>query len=102
MHSTRSSRRAPSVPCSSTARTRTACWRMASLRWLRRCAVPDPDSGDVDIDVLPVVVGLARQLRDEGVDADQARVMAMVRALAALDPSRREDVYWAGRLTLCG
>jgi uncharacterized protein with von Willebrand factor type A (vWA) domain len=26
----------------------------------------------------------------------------MVQALAQLDPSKRDDVYWAGRLTLCG
>ena len=25
-----------------------------------------------------------------------------MQAVAALDPTRRDDVYWAGRLTLCG
>jgi hypothetical protein len=36
------------------------------------------------------------------VDASADRVHAAVCALAQLDPRRRADVYWAGRLTLCG
>ena len=47
------------------------------------------------------VVGLARTLRAAGVAASPERVQAAVRALAALDPRSRDDVYWAGRLTLC-
>ena len=52
-------------------------------------------------DATDTVVGLARTLRAAGVDAGPERVHAMVQALATLDPRRRADVYWAGRLTLC-
>ena len=48
------------------------------------------------------LVGLARTLRAAGVAAAPDRVHAAVEALAVLDPSQRADVYWAGRLTLCG
>ena len=48
------------------------------------------------------LVGLARTLRAAGVSAAPDRVHAAVEALAALDPSRRDDVYWAGKLALCG
>ncbi len=53
-------------------------------------------------DATDTVVGLARTLRAAGVPASPERVQAAVRALAALDPRSRDDVYWAGRLTLCG
>jgi hypothetical protein len=52
-------------------------------------------------DATHTVVGLARTLRAAGVDAGPERVHAFVQALAALDPRRRADVYWGGRLTLC-
>lgn len=52
-------------------------------------------------DALTVVVALSRALESAGVPTGATRVVETVRALAALDPSRREDVYWAGRLTLC-
>jgi uncharacterized protein with von Willebrand factor type A (vWA) domain len=52
-------------------------------------------------DAADSVVGLARTLRAAGVDAGPERVHAMVQALSHLDPARRDDVYWAGRLTLC-
>jgi uncharacterized protein with von Willebrand factor type A (vWA) domain len=48
-----------------------------------------------------VLVGLGRTLRAAGVDAAPDRVHVMADALATLDPGRREDVYWAGRLTMC-
>lgn len=48
------------------------------------------------------VVGLVRTLRAAGVSASPDRLHAAVQALAVLDVSRRADVYWAGRLTLCG
>jgi uncharacterized protein with von Willebrand factor type A (vWA) domain len=48
------------------------------------------------------LVGLARTLRAAGVAATPDRVHAAVEALSLLDASRREDVYWAGRLSLCG
>ena len=53
-------------------------------------------------DATDSIVGLARTLRAAGVDAGPERVHAMVQALDRLDPSRRDDVYWAGRLTMCG
>jgi uncharacterized protein with von Willebrand factor type A (vWA) domain len=53
-------------------------------------------------DVTDSVVGLARTLRAAGVDAGPERVHATITALGRLDVSRRADVYWAGRLTLCG
>src|SRR4051812_18727845 len=52
-------------------------------------------------DATGVVVGLARTLRAAGVPASPERVHATVEALRLLDPQRRDDVYWAGRLTLC-
>jgi uncharacterized protein with von Willebrand factor type A (vWA) domain len=57
--------------------------------------VPEPH------DATGTVVGLARTLRSAGVDASPDRVQAMVTALAVLDPARRSDVYWAGRLSMC-
>lgn len=47
------------------------------------------------------VVGLARTLRVAGVPASPDRVHTTVAALGLLRPERRDDVYWAGRLTLC-
>lgn len=44
------------------------------------------------------LVGFARALRDAGVVADAHRVPAM---LAAVDLLGVDEVYWAGRLTLC-
>src|SRR5436305_8868894 len=52
-------------------------------------------------DATGVVVGLARTLRAAGVSASPERVHATVDALRLLDPQRRDDVYLAGRLTLC-
>ena len=48
------------------------------------------------------LVGLVRTLRAAGVGAAPQRVHATIEALTALDPTRRDDVYWAGRLALCG
>ena len=53
-------------------------------------------------DAVDSLVGLAGTLRGMGVAASTDRVHAAVCALAELDPARRVDVYWAGRLTLCG
>lgn len=54
-----------------------------------------------DVDATPVLVGFARTLRAAGVDASPERVHQTVVAASALDPARRLDLYWAGRLTLC-
>jgi uncharacterized protein with von Willebrand factor type A (vWA) domain len=60
------------------------------------------DSMPADADVPAAVVGLARTLRSAGVDATSDRLAAAVDALTMLDPTRRDDVYWAGRLAFCG
>ncbi|HVU73607.1 MAG TPA: VWA domain-containing protein [Mycobacteriales bacterium] len=54
------------------------------------------------VDVAAVAVGFARTLRAAGVDASPARVHTFVRALDVLDVTKRRDLYWAGRQTLCG
>lgn len=53
------------------------------------------------MDLSGSIVGFARTLRAAGVPATHDRVHAFAEALSALDPTRRADVYWAGRLTLC-
>jgi uncharacterized protein with von Willebrand factor type A (vWA) domain len=59
-------------------------------------------SGDPErYGVTDSVVGFAATLRAAGVPASQERVHALLEALTRLDPNRRDDVYWAGRLTLC-
>ncbi|MER6385597.1 VWA domain-containing protein [Streptomyces sp. NPDC001250] len=49
-----------------------------------------------------VLLGFVRVLRVAGVDASTERLYAFLRAVAALRPGVRADVYWAGRATLCG
>ncbi|GAB1325937.1 hypothetical protein ACE1SV_02760 [Streptomyces sennicomposti] len=49
-----------------------------------------------------VLVGFARALRAAGVAVSAERVHAFLGAVAVLRPGVRADVYWAGRLTLCG
>jgi len=58
-------------------------------------------AGPERFDVTDSVVGLAATLRAAGVPASQERVHALLEALTRLDANRRDDVYWAGRLTLC-
>ncbi|THA27470.1 VWA domain-containing protein [Streptomyces sp. RKND-216] len=53
-------------------------------------------------DAPAVLVGFARALRAAGVDAGPDRVQTFLTAAAHLRPEHRGDVYWAGRLTLCG
>jgi uncharacterized protein len=53
-------------------------------------------------DVVDTVLGFARTLRSAGVTASPDRVEAMLAALGSLDVLDATDVYWAGRLTLCG
>jgi uncharacterized protein with von Willebrand factor type A (vWA) domain len=48
--------------------------------------------------VAAALIGFARRLRAAGVGADAHRVQAM---LAAVDALGVDEVYWAGRLTLC-
>jgi uncharacterized protein with von Willebrand factor type A (vWA) domain len=47
------------------------------------------------------MTGFARTLRAAGVGADHQRTQGLLRALRHLDAADREQVYWAGRLTLC-
>lgn len=49
-----------------------------------------------------VLLGFARSLRAAGVAVSAERVHAFLRAVEVLRPGMRADVYWAGRLTLCG
>jgi uncharacterized protein with von Willebrand factor type A (vWA) domain len=52
-------------------------------------------------DFAELAVGFARTLRHAGVPAGPDRVQAMLGALAHLDVLDPNQVYWAGRLTLC-
>ncbi len=52
-------------------------------------------------DFAELAVGFARTLRHAGVPAGPDRVQAMLAALAHLDVLDPNQVYWAGRLTLC-
>ena len=52
-------------------------------------------------DLTRTLVGFARVLRAAGVPATPDRLHQTVAAVGHLDVARREDVYWAGRLTLC-
>jgi uncharacterized protein with von Willebrand factor type A (vWA) domain len=51
--------------------------------------------------MLRAAVTFGRLLRRAGLAAGPDRMVEFVRALEELDPDRREDVYWAGRVTLC-
>jgi uncharacterized protein with von Willebrand factor type A (vWA) domain len=53
------------------------------------------------VDAVRLVVALGRALQSAGVPAGPDRVAEAVRAVGALDPLDRHQVYWAGRLTLC-
>ncbi len=64
---------------------------------------PEPPDGAVPPrDVVDTVLGFARTLRHAGVSASPDRVEAMLAALGSLDVLDPGNVYWAGRLTLCG
>ncbi len=51
--------------------------------------------------VLDAAVTFGRVLRRMGLPAGPDRVVEFVRAVEELDVTRRDDVYWAGRVTLC-
>ncbi|MGP3923274.1 vWA domain-containing protein [Streptomyces sp. 8N616] len=82
---------------------------MPSGLW-ERVGTPDPQPATASnhgrtgpsADATTVLVGFARALRAAGVDAGSDRVQAFLGALDVLGPGVRSDVYWAGRLTLCG
>ncbi|GAA2880401.1 VWA domain-containing protein [Streptosporangium fragile] len=63
---------------------------------------PDPEAPGAGAgDLVAVMTGFARTLRAAGVPADHERTQSLLRALSHLDASRPDDVYWAGRFTLC-
>ncbi|PRW63549.1 vWA domain-containing protein [Actinopolyspora mortivallis] len=47
------------------------------------------------------LVGFARALRHSGMRCDPARVRSFLDATAHVDFAERDQLYWAGRLTLC-
>jgi uncharacterized protein len=53
------------------------------------------------VDGVVSVVAFARTVRAAGVEVTSDRVQVMVGALDHLDVARADQVYWAGRLTLC-
>lgn len=53
-------------------------------------------------DATEVLLGFARLLRQAGVDASPERVQTFLQATHEVDVTVAQDVYWAGRLTLCG
>ncbi len=52
-------------------------------------------------DPLVAVAAFGQVLRAAGVPADAGRLAAFTAALGCLDVTNPQDVYWAGRLTLC-
>ncbi|HEV2784258.1 MAG TPA: VWA domain-containing protein [Actinophytocola sp.] len=53
------------------------------------------------MDPLPGLVGFTAALRVAGLACDALRVQAYLGAIEQLDPADVEQLYWAGRLTLC-
>jgi uncharacterized protein len=53
------------------------------------------------LDPLPGLVGFAAALREAGLPADAQRVQAYLSAVRAVDVADPDQLYWAGRLTLC-
>jgi uncharacterized protein with von Willebrand factor type A (vWA) domain len=56
---------------------------------------------EAPVPMLQAAVTFGRLLRRAGLAAGPDRVVEFTRALEELDAGRREDVYWAGRVTLC-
>lgn len=59
-------------------------------------------SPEAPTDPVAVLTGFARALRAAGVAADTSRLMGAVTALRHLDATDARQLYWAGRITLCG
>ena len=53
-------------------------------------------------DPVVTMTGFARALRANGVAADATRLTTSIEALHHVDPLDAEQVYWAGRVALCG
>lgn len=60
-----------------------------------------PETAPRKTPVLEAAVAFGRLLRRAGLATGTGRVVEFTRALEELDVTRREDVYWAGRVTLC-
>lgn len=56
-------------------------------------------SPEQPVDPIAGFIGFTRALRAAGVQAQRAK--DFIEAVGCLDAGRREDVYWAGRATLC-
>jgi len=54
-----------------------------------------------ELDPLPGLVGFAAVLREAGLPADAQRVQAYLGAVRAINVADPDQLYWAGRLTLC-
>jgi uncharacterized protein with von Willebrand factor type A (vWA) domain len=54
------------------------------------------------VDALPGLVGFASAVREAGVACGPGQVRAYLDAVAAIDIAEVTQLYWAGRLTLCG
>jgi len=66
--------------------------------------VPEAGVGSVDgesPDPVVTMTGFARALRANGIAADTTRLSTALTALTHVDPLDAEQVYWAGRVTLC-
>ncbi|HEY5335134.1 MAG TPA: VWA domain-containing protein [Mycobacteriales bacterium] len=50
---------------------------------------------------VPILTGFARALRTAGLAADRERLTTAVAALAEVDPTDADQLYWATRLSLC-
>ncbi|MFV0533839.1 MAG: vWA domain-containing protein [Cumulibacter sp.] len=48
-----------------------------------------------------ILLGFARMLQIAGIDVTPDRTQSMIAAVGELDVLNQDDVYWAGRLTLC-
>ncbi len=53
-------------------------------------------------DPVVTMTGFARALRANGIAADGTRLATAIEALGHVDPLDAQQVYWTGRLTLCG
>lgn len=65
------------------------------LHYTEKETAVDPRGAD------EILLGFARTLQVAGIDVTPDRTHSMVAAVHALNILRQDDVYWAGRLTLC-
>jgi uncharacterized protein with von Willebrand factor type A (vWA) domain len=60
-----------------------------------------PRSEDVlESTILANLLTLGRSLRDAGLPIGSGQVMSLIEAVGAIDPRRRQDLYWAARSTI--